>query len=101
MIRLHPRLAWLAAGLFALAAVFCVPLGIEAQDLLSSAEDPVAIADRGIERAFDANVAVQEIQSALDANDADLAQSFVDLADDRKAPIPVELRQRVKQAVDD
>ena len=30
MIRSHPRLAWLAAGLFALAALFCVPLGIEA-----------------------------------------------------------------------
>ena len=48
MIRSHPRLAWLAAGLFALAALFCVPLGIEAQSLLNTAEDPVAIADRRI-----------------------------------------------------
>ena len=31
MIRSHPRLAWLAAGLFALAALFCVPLGLEAE----------------------------------------------------------------------
>ena len=34
MIRSHPRLAWLAAGLFALAALFCVPLGLEAESLL-------------------------------------------------------------------
>ena len=54
MIRSHPRLAWLAAGLFALAALFCVPLGLEAQSLLDAADDPVAIADRGLARAFDA-----------------------------------------------
>ena len=47
MIRSHPRLAWLAAGLFALAALFCVPLGLEAESLLSAADDPAAIADRG------------------------------------------------------
>jgi hypothetical protein len=100
MIRSHPRLAWLAAGLFALAALFCVPLGFEARSLLSDAEDPVAIADRGLARAFDATVAIQEIESALDGNDADLAKSFVDLADDRGAKLPPELRQRVDAAVE-
>ena len=91
MIRSHPRLAWLAAGLFALAALFCVPLGLEAESLLSAADDPVAIADRGLARAFDGTVAVHEIEAALDANDADLAQSFVDLAADRGAALPPEL----------
>jgi hypothetical protein len=100
MIRSHPRLAWLAAGLFALAALFCVPLGLEAQSLLETAEDPVAIADRGLARAFDDTVAVHEIQAALDAADADLAQSFVDLAADRGIALPQELKQRVAAAVE-
>ena len=100
MIRSHPRLAWLAAGLFALAALFCVPLGLEAQSLLETAEDPVAIADRGLARAFDDTVAVHEIQAALDAADADLAQSFVDLAADQGVALPQELRQRVAAAVE-
>src|SRR3978361_1981577 len=101
MIRSPPRLAMLAAALFALAAAFCVPLGLEANALLSAAEDPVAIADRGVARAFDKNVAVHEIEAALDANDSDLAQSFVELADDRSAELPPALKQRVKTAVDD
>jgi hypothetical protein len=101
MIRSHPRLAILAAALFALAAAFCVPLGLEANALLSAAEDPVEIADRGVARAFDKNVAVHEIEAALDANDSDLAQSFVELADDRSAELPPALKQRVKTAVDD
>ena len=100
MIRSHPRLAWLAAGLFALAALFCVPLGLEAQSLLETAEDPVAIADRGLARAFDDTVAIHEIQMALDAADADLAQSFVDLAADQGVALPQELRQRVAAAVE-
>jgi hypothetical protein len=94
-------LAVLAAALFALAAAFCVPLGIEAEALLSAADDPVAIADRGLERAFDRSTAIHEIEAALDANDSDLAQSFVELADDRGAALPPELRQRVRVAVDD
>jgi hypothetical protein len=100
MIRSHPRLALLAAGLFALAALFCVPLGLEAQSLLETAEDPVAIADRGLARAFDDTVAVHEIQAALDAADADLAQSFVDLAADQGVALPQELKQRVAAAVE-
>jgi hypothetical protein len=101
MIRSHPRLAWLAAGLFAVAALFCVPLGLEAESLLSAADDPVAIADRGLARAFDGTIAIAEINAALDAHDADLAQSFVDLADDRGAILPADLKARVKAAVDD
>jgi hypothetical protein len=101
MIRSPPRLAWLAAALFALAALFCVPLGLEAESLLAAADDPAAIADRGLARVFDRAVAVREIEAALDASDADLAQSFVDLADNRGATLPPELRKRVIAAVDD
>lgn len=96
----HPRLAWLAAGLFALAALFCVPLGLEAESLLSASDDPVAIADRGLARAFDAAVAIHEIEAALEEKDADLAQSFVDLAEDRGEALPPELKLRVAAAVE-
>jgi hypothetical protein len=101
MIRSHPRMAWLAAGLFALAALFCWPLAFEAKSLLSAEDDPVTIANRGLDRAFDRDVAIHETQAALDANDADLAQSFVDLAADRGVPVPPELKQKVTAAVDD
>jgi hypothetical protein len=93
-------LAWLAAGLFALAALFCVPLGFEADSLLAAADDPVAITDRALDRAFDADTAVHEMEAALDANDADLAKSFLDLADERHAAVSPELRKRVELAVE-
>jgi hypothetical protein len=94
------RNAWLAFGLFALAAAFCVPLGLEARSLLASADDPVAITDRALTRAFDADVASREIEAALKANDADLAKSFLDLASDRSVPVPPELAKRVDAAVE-
>ena len=100
MIRSHPRMAWLAAGLFALAALFCVPIGLEAESLLSAADDPVAIAERGLARAFDGPIANYEIEAALAADDADLAQSFLDLAADRGVEVRPELRQRVALAVE-
>jgi len=101
MIRKHPGAAWLTAGLFAIAALFCVPLGIEADALLTAADDPVAIADRALDRAFDRDAATHEIETALAANDADLAKSFVDLADERGVPVSPELKQRVDAAVED
>ena len=96
MIRSHPRLAWLAAGLFALAALFCVPLGLEARVAARRRRtirrrSPTA----GSRAPSTRTVAVHEIEAALDANDADLAQSFVDLADDRGVALPPELKKRV------
>src|SRR4029079_731683 len=64
------------------------------------AEDPVAIADRGLARAFDDTVAVHEIQAALDAADADLAQRFVDLPAVRGVALPQRLRRRFAGAVE-
>jgi hypothetical protein len=93
-------MAWLAASLFALAALFCWPLAMEAGSLLAAEDDPVAIAERGLDRAFDRDVAGHEIQDALDAQDADLAQSFVDLAAERGVPLPPELKQKVAAAVE-
>lgn len=100
MIRSHPVWPWFAAGIFALAAMAFVPAGIEAWSMLSAADDPVAIADRGLSRALDGAVAVREIGAALDGDDPELAQSFVELADDRGVTLPVDLKQRVQAAVD-
>jgi hypothetical protein len=93
-------MAWLTAGLFALAALICVPLGLEADSLIAAADDPVAITDRALDRAFDRGTAVHEIEAALTANDADLAKSFLDLADDRGIAVPADLKARVNTAVD-
>jgi hypothetical protein len=93
--------AWTVACGFALAALFCVPLAIEAGKLLAADDDPVAITDRALPRAFDRSVAVGEIEAALKANDADLAKSFVELADAQSVELPSGLRQRVEVAVVD
>ena len=94
----HP---WTAAIGFALAAVFCVPLAMEANVLLMTDDDPVAITDRALPRAFDGSIAINEIEAALKANDADLAKSFVELADDQHIDLPPDLRSRVEVAVDE
>ena len=100
MLRSRVGLAWFACGLFALAAVFCVPLGIEADSLLASADDPAAIADRKLDAVFDATVARREIEAALAAHDIDLAKSFLDLAEQRRVPVQPELARQVTATVD-
>jgi hypothetical protein len=93
--------AWTVACGFVLAALFCVPLAIEAVRLLATEDDPVAIADRALPRAFDASVAVNGIEDALKSKDADLAKSFVELADDQQVTVPQDLRKRVDVAVEE
>lgn len=92
--------AWVAAGLFALAAWVAVPLAMEAGTLLSSEDDPVAVADLALERAFNRELAVREIEAALAANDSDLASSFVELARDRNVALPPAVTEKVKAAVE-
>ena len=55
---------------------------------------PTAALDARVRRA---TVAVREIEAALDANDAELAKSFVDLADDRGVALPPELDATSRQ----
>jgi hypothetical protein len=99
MTPLRVALAWLAAGAFVLACLVCVPIGIEAHGLLWRVDDPAAIADHGLDRAFDRSRAEREIEAALAANDADLAKSFVDLARDRGMPVAPALETRVAAEV--
>ena len=100
MIRSRAALAWFLAGLFAPAAFVCVPLGIESVSVLMIADDPVAISDRALERAFNEAVARREIEGALKANDADLAKSFLGLAQERGVRVPPDLAHRAAAAIE-
>src|SRR5262245_37597437 len=82
----------------AIAALAVVPRGFEADQLRSEQDDPVALADRAIARSFDASVAKREINAALAADDADLAQSFLELARDRNVPVDPALAAKVERA---
>ena len=87
-----------AAFACAIAALAVVPRGIEAGTLLAAQDDPVRLADHALDRSFNADVARREIEAALAAKDADLAQSFLDLARDRKVTVDPALVARVEDA---
>ena len=87
-----------AAFACAIAALTLVPRGIEAETLLMAQDDPVRLADHALDRSFNADVARREIEAALNAKDADLAQSFLDLARDRKVAVDPALVARVEDA---
>ncbi len=80
------------------AALAITPRAYEAQTLLAAADDPVALADHAVASSFNAPVAEREINAALAANDADLAQSFVDLARDQNVPVDPALVEKVRLA---
>src|SRR5262245_49060675 len=82
----------------AIAALTVVPRGIEAETLLRVQDDPVLLADHALDRSFNADVARREIEAALKAADADLAQSFLDLARDRNVAVDPALVARVEDA---
>jgi len=80
------------------AALAIAPRAYEAQRLLAAADDPVALADHAVAGSFNPVVAEREINAALAANDADLAQSFVDLAHDQSVPVDPALAENVRLA---
>jgi hypothetical protein len=97
----NPRLglALLAAVLAATLAIYVVPRGIAAGSLLSIAHDPVRISARALDGKFDAARATREIEQALADNDADLANSFVELAAERHVTLDRALTDQVARAV--
>src|SRR5262245_3642937 len=87
-----------AAFACAIAALVIVPRGLEADKLLAAQDDPVRLVDHALDRSFNAEVARREIEAALEAKDADLAQSFLDLARDRHVAVDPALIARVEEA---
>jgi hypothetical protein len=95
--RLAPAL--IACALLGAGACYAVPRGLEAQHLLAIQDEPAQIADRALDRTFNADVAKHEIDTALAADDADLAQSFVELSKSRGIPLDAAQVARVDTAV--
>jgi hypothetical protein len=95
--RLVPAL--LACAVLACGAAFAVPHGLEAEHLIAIENDPVQIADRALDEKFNATVAAREIDAALAAEDADLAQSFVELSKSRGVALDQAQVEKVDAAV--
>src|ERR1700735_3829131 len=96
------RLDLAVAGM-AVSAAVCLALWPHARDagaLLAAQNDPAELSDLQLNSALRNNRAVieQNIEAALAANDADLANSFVDLAGEKNISLPEELSRRVRDA---
>src|ERR1700723_1042038 len=94
----------LAVGGMAVTAAACLALWPHARDagaILAAQNDPAELSDLQLNSALRNNRAIieQNIEAALAANDADLANSFVDLAGEKNISLPEELSRRVRDAV--
>lgn len=85
----------LAAALLAAASAYAIP---RAADAVSGLDDPARVASRSLDGTFDTAVAEREIKSALAAQDAELAQSVVDLAAARHVTIDPAVAEKVAAA---
>ena len=97
------RLGSAVAGVAA-CAIACALLWPRARDagaILAAQDDPAALSDVQLNAALRNNQAVieQNIETALAAEDADLANSFVDLAREKNIPVNDELSRRVAAAI--
>jgi hypothetical protein len=88
----------------AVSAVFLAalwPHAREAGAILLAQDDPVALADQQIDLSLRNNesVVAQNVDTALAAGDADLANSFVELAREKNIAVTEEASRRVGEAV--
>jgi hypothetical protein len=99
------RIGLAMAGAVASAAVFAVvwPHAREAAALLRAQDDPAQLSDLRVDSALRNNEAVigQGVTQALEADDADLAKSFTDLAQAKGIKLPPAVTERVDAAVAD
>jgi hypothetical protein len=99
----RPRIGLALTGM-TVCAVACALLWPHARDagaILAAQDDPAQLSDIQLDSALRNNQAVvaENIEAALAANDADLANSFVDLARDKSISVSDELSLRVENAV--
>ena len=99
------RIGSALAGMVVCAAACALlwPHARESAAILSAQDDPAELADLRLGSALrnNQNIVKENIEAALAANDADLANSFVELAAEKNIPIGDELLQRVSDAVAD
>ena len=90
-------------AIFAAALVAVWPHAQGAGMILAAQDDPAALADIQLNSALrnDRDLIPRSIESALAANDADLAKSFAEIAAARNVAIPEDLSRRVTDAVAD
>ncbi len=97
------RIGWLLAVLTVSGAALAVlwPHAREAFAILVAQENPSQLSDLQINSALrnNENIVADHIRAALAAGDADLANSFVDLASEKNISLPDELPQQVSDAV--
>lgn len=85
--------ATVAGGLW-LAA----PKAIDSAGLLVDQNDPVRLADRAVDKRLTPEVARREIEAALAAGDAELAASFLELAESRAIVVDPGLVAKITEA---
>lgn len=98
-LRITTALTGIAACSFLLAQV--APHARQAGAVLAAQDDPVALSELELDAALAQNdrLVQDNIEAALKAGDADLADSFVALARDRNIALPDDLLSRVSDAV--
>jgi len=98
-LRISSALAGIAACSLLLAQV--APHAGEAGAVLAAQDDPAALSELELDAALarDEHLVQDNIEAALKAGDADLADSFVALARDRNIALPDDLLSRVGDAV--
>jgi len=87
-----------ALALLAGSAAYFVPRAGHALALRLAADDPAKLADLRLQASFDKYTAAREIEAALKADDVELAESFIALADARGIAVAQELRERLAVA---
>jgi len=98
-LRISSALAGIAACSLVLAQV--APHARDAGAILAAQDDPAALSELKLDAALANNdrLVQDNIEAALAAGDADLADSFVALARDRNIALPDDLLSRVSDAV--
>jgi hypothetical protein len=97
------RIGWALAAMTVSGAALAVvwPQAREAGAILAAQDDPAELSDVQVNSALrnSRNIVPTQIEDALAALDAGLAQSFVELAKAKNVSLPDELEQRVAEAV--
>lgn len=83
---------------FAGAAHWVLPMGRQAFAYATARDDAARIADLELGEVLDEPRVASELESALAADDVELARSFLELADARGIPVAATLRARVAVA---
>ena len=88
-------------AVFAVAFALLWPHARDSVAILVAQDDPVELSDVQLSSALrnNADIVGQNIETALAANDADLADSFVSLAREKNIPLSDELLKRVSDIV--